>query len=109
MYEIWLMVNIVYEIALSYWLPITLGVGLWLVLMWLARKRLSAQVIPLSLALGAVAAVVAFFALPAINKSTLADMGYWVDWVNLGSWALTAGALAVLAVIPLASLLRQPR
>jgi hypothetical protein len=109
MYEIWLMINIVYEIALSYWLPITLGAALWLGLMWLARKRLSAQVVPLSLALGAVAAVVAFFALPAINKSTLADMGYWVDWVNLGSWALTAGALAVLAVIPLASLMRQPR
>jgi hypothetical protein len=109
MYEIWLMINIVFEIALSYWLPTTLGAALWLGLMWLARKRLSAQVVPLSLALGAVAAVVAFFALPAINKSTLADMGYWVDWVNLGSWALTAGALAVLAVIPLASLMRQPR
>jgi hypothetical protein len=109
MYEIWLMINIVFEIALSYWLPITLGVGLWLVVMWFARKRLSAQVIPLSLAAGAVAVVVAFFALPAINKSTLADMGYWVDWVNLGSWSLTAGVLVVLAVIPLISLLRQSR
>lgn len=109
MYEIWLMINIVYEIALSYWLPIAVVAGLWLALMWVARKRLAAGAIPLALGLGVVATVIAFFALPGINKSALSNMGYWVDWVNLGSWALTAGALAVVLAFPLASLMRQSR
>ena len=56
MYEVWLMLNIVYEIALSYAGLISLCVGGWLVLMWLARKQLTPKVIPLTLVLGAVAA-----------------------------------------------------
>jgi hypothetical protein len=108
MYEIWLMMNIVYEISLSYWLLITVCVVLWLALMWAARTRLSLRLIPLALGLGAVATIVAFLALPAINKSSFADMGYWVDWVNLVSWALTAGVLALFYAFPLAGLLRKP-
>ncbi len=108
MYEIWLMLNIVYEIALSYGLLITACVGTWLVLMWVARKHLNRKVIPLSLLLGVLAAVVAFFALPAINKSSFADMGYWVDWFNLTSWAITGGVMGAFVAFPVTSLLRKP-
>jgi hypothetical protein len=108
MYEVWLMLNIVYEIALSYAVLISLCVGGWLVLMWLARRHLTAKVIPLTLKLGAFATVLAFIALPAINKSSFSAMGYWVDWFNLASWALTAGVMAACVAFPATSLLRKP-
>lgn len=92
MYEIWLAMNIVYEIALSVapWLAVLLLV--WLVLLVLARKRLSLCALRPALALTALVAGVLFFALPALTQSSFANMGYWVDWANLLAVALGLGA-----------------
>ena len=105
MYEIWLAMNIVYEIALSVapWLAVLLLV--WLALLVLARKRLSLCALRPALALTALVAGVLFFALPALTQSSFANMGYWVDWANLLAVALGLGALVGVFCIPVAALL----
>jgi len=108
MYEIWLMLNIIYEIALSVLPLVVVGVVLWLALMWTAGKRLSARHIPLSLGLGVLAAVAAFFAVPPLTGSSLGNMGYGLDWASLAGVALGFGAVAVVLAWPVVSLLRQP-
>ncbi len=107
MYEIWLMMNIVFEIALDYWMLVVSCLAIWLVLMFLARAKLNRQALKPAIQLGAVSAVFAFLALPGINQSSLADMVYWVDWFNLASWSLTAGVMAVFVAYPLISLMKK--
>lgn len=106
MYEIWLMLNIITEIAWSYGALIPACAIAWLALMVLARRRLGLAGLRQALLLGGVTAVLAFFALPGINRSSLADMTYWVDWFNLAGWALTAGAIGFAVAFPLVSLLQ---
>ena len=103
--EIWLAMNIVYEIALSVapWLAVLLLV--WLALLVLARKRLSLCALRPALVLTALVAGVLFFALPALTQSSFANMGYWVDWANLLAVALGLGALVGVSCSPVAALL----
>ena len=102
MYEIWLTLNILWELALGAW-PVVLGLALlWLVLVVVAlvrRARWRPALLP-ALGLGAAVAVVAFLAVPAMTKSSLSEMGYWVDWANLLAIALAAGGVAATVVWP---------
>lgn len=105
MYEIWLAMNIVYELALSVapWLTVLLLV--WLALLVLARKRLNLCAVRPALVLAALVAGGLFFVLPALTQSSFANMGYWVDWANLLAVALGLGALVGVFCIPVAALL----
>lgn len=100
MYEIWLALNIFYEIALTVWPALLVLALVWLALMLAARARLSARALRGALALGSLVAVVLFFALPALTQSALSNMGYWVDWANLLAMALGFGAAAALLLWP---------
>jgi hypothetical protein len=51
-----------------------------------------------------VVAVAAVLWVPGWNKSSLADMGYWVDWANLLGVAAGFGAVAVALAWPLAAM-----
>jgi peptidoglycan biosynthesis protein MviN/MurJ (putative lipid II flippase) len=101
MYEIWLMLNIVWEIALGVW-PLLLGAALlWLALIstaWrTAGSHWRAGLLP-ALLIGVAVAVAAFLLLPGSLHSTLSDMGYWLDWVTLlGLAAAVGGAGAAFA------------
>jgi hypothetical protein len=107
MYEIWLVLNIVWELALEAW-PIVGTIGaLWLVLMANAVRRRDVRWrpgLPLALAAGGVAAAVAFFALPGLTRSALGELRYWVDWLNLAGIALGVGAVAMAFAWPLTAL-----
>jgi hypothetical protein len=108
MYEIWLMLNIVYEIALSAWPLLAAALGIWLVLLWGAGGRLDRRAWPTALLAGVAVAALAFLALPTLTRSSLGDMGYWMDWAALAGLALAAGAAASLLAFPLVSLLKRP-
>jgi hypothetical protein len=100
MYEIWLAMNIVYEMALALWPALLPLVLVWAAVMLINRKKL-AQVRGTVLATVAVlVALVAVLALPAMSKSTLADMGYWVDWANLLAMAAGTGVAAAVLLWP---------
>ena len=104
MYEIWLMLNIVWEIALTIWPLLLAGAVVLLAVLASAwrqdGKHWRAGLWP-ALAIGAVVAAVAALLLPSSIGSTLSDMGYWVDWGMLLALAAGAGAMAVAFAWPL--------
>lgn len=104
MYEIWLAMNIVYEIALGIWPLLALLLAVWTVMLVAARRRLGARQVRQAALLGALVAVALFFSVPTLTQSSLANMGYWVDWANLLAVALGLGALAAVFSVPILGL-----
>jgi hypothetical protein len=104
MYELWLVLNILWEMAAGIW-PLLLGaLLLWVVLTATALRRPGARWrrgLPPALAVGAAVAVVAFLLVPAATRSSLAELRYWVDWANLLGVAMAFGAVAVAVAWPL--------
>lgn len=101
MYEIWLMLNIVWEIALGVWPLLLVTALLWLALMGTAWRTGGAHwragLLP-ALVIGLAAAVAAFLLVPGSLRSTLSDMGYWLDWATLfGLATAVGGTLAAFA------------
>jgi len=110
MYEIWLTLNILYELGLQY-LPMVIGIALlWLVLMAVAAARgragWSAALKP-AIAVAVVVAAITFFITPGMTQSSFANMGYWVDWGNLFLYAAAFGAVGGALVWPVAAMMRR--
>lgn len=102
MYEIWLMVVIVWELALTL-LPWVLGLLAFALAGWaLAATGRSCLRNGLKRAavLGLLIAVAVFFLLPSVLQSSLSELRYWVDWVALGGVALGAGVVGFLTLWP---------
>ena len=109
MYEVWLMLNIVYELALAVWPWLLALAVLWLLLMARARGGRWRASLPGAIALGLALAVFAFFVTPVWNKSSLAEMKYWVDWANLLGIAAACGTAGAALAWPLLTGLRRRR
>lgn len=111
MYEIWLGLNIVWEIVLGLW-PALLGAAvIWVALVAFAWRKPAARwraALPGALAAGAAVAVIAFLALPALTQSSLSELAYWVDWAILLALAAGCGAAALAVAWPLLAM-RGPR
>ncbi|NLF53310.1 MAG: hypothetical protein GX576_02675 [Thauera phenolivorans] len=110
MYDIWLALNILFELFLGY-LPLVAAIVVaWLVLMAIAfgrgrpgwRRGLGP-----ALMLALLVAIAAFLAIPSLTKSSLSEMGYWVDWANLIAIALGFGGVALALAWPLFATLRR--
>jgi hypothetical protein len=108
MVEVWLILNIAYELALSALPLVVVAIGSWLALLWAARSGLRLRHVPLALGLGLLAAVLAFLAVPPLTGASLADMANWLDWAGLAGLSLGFGAAVALMAWPVISLLRQP-
>jgi len=107
MYEIWLVMNILWEIALGIWPLLLAAAGLWAVVMVAALRRRGARWragLPLALGVGAVVTLAAVLWVPGWNSSALSEMGYWVDWANLLGVSACFGALAVAFAWPLSAM-----
>ena len=111
MYEIWLTLNILYELGLQY-LPMVIGTALlWLALMAVAAARGRAgwgAALKPAIAIAVVVTAITFFITPGMTKSSFANMGYWVDWGNLFLYAAAFGGVAAALVWPLAAMMRRP-
>ena len=107
MYEFWLMLNILFEIAREF-APWLVGAALlWAVGMAFMRQRLGgARRAMVSVGLGG--ALLAFLLLPFLTQSSLRELSYWVDWASLAGMALGFGVAGALLAWPLLAL-RQPR
>lgn len=103
MYEIWLAINVVFELAMAN-LPLVLFfVALWAALMAFVLLRGRANwrgALPAALLAWALAGAAAFFTVPSLVQSTLSDMRYWVDWANLLAIAAGLGGVVALFVWP---------
>lgn len=104
MYEIWLALNILFELALTA-LPLIGGLlTLWVALMATASMRERTAWLPAlrpSILLALLITIAAFFAVPTMTKSSLTEMGYWIDWANLAGIAAGIGAVAFALIWPL--------
>lgn len=104
MYEIWLMLNIVWELALGAWPGLLALAVVWLLLMARALRRPGSAwrgSLPGAIALAALAAIFVFALAPGWVQSSLAELRYWVDWTNLLGIAAAAGALVLAFAWPL--------
>ena len=111
MYEIWLVINILWEIALGIWQPLLVAVVAWALLaLWAARRpgaQWRASLMP-ALGIGLVVAIAAAAWVPGWSRSSMSDMGYWVDWANLLAIAGGFGAAAVAVAWPLVAMVKAP-
>jgi hypothetical protein len=95
MYEIWLMLNIVWEYLLAHAGWAVAFAVLLVAAFGIALMRGGAawgRALPAAIGLGVVVAAIAFFVVPGATKSSFANFGYWVDWANLLAIAGVAGA-----------------
>ncbi len=105
MYEIWLGMNIFYELGLMY-LSLVLVVALvWVVLMAYALQKNAnwADGLKGSVIAGAIGTAIAFLSLPAMTKSSLSELGYWFDYVSLFGMASMYGFVLAALAWPLIS------
>jgi hypothetical protein len=104
MYEIWLLLNIIWEIALSVWPHVLVAALVWLALMGTVWRTASghwrAGLLP-ALLVGGAAAAAAFILVPVSLHSTLSDMGYWLDWATLFGIAAAVGGVVAVFIWPL--------
>lgn len=110
MYEIWLTLNILYELGLQY-LPMVIGTALlWLALMAVAAARGRAgwgAALKPAIAIALVVTAITFFITPGMTQSSFANMGYWVDWGNLLLYAAAFGAVGGALAWPVAAMMRR--
>ena len=110
MYEIWLTLNILYELGLQY-LPMVIGTALlWLALMAVAAARGRAgwgAARKPAIAIAVVVTAITFFITPGMTQSSFANMGYWVDWGNLLLYAAAFGAVGGALAWPVAAMMRR--
>jgi hypothetical protein len=107
MYEILLMLNILWELALDHAALLIAALGIWAVLLLFALRRGAGAwraALPGALLAGAVVAILAFFTVPAATLSSLSELRYWVDWANLVGIAGGVGAVGVAFAWPLLAL-----
>ncbi len=110
MYEIWLTLNILYELGLQY-LPVVIGTALlWLALMAIAAARGRAgwgAALKPAIAIAVVVTAITFFVTPGMTQSSFANMGYWVNWGNLLLYAAAFGAVGGALAWPVAAMMRR--
>jgi len=111
MYEIWLALNIAWEIAAGLW-PLLLGAALlWSALMLTAWRRPGSRWragLPLALGTGMAAAGMAVALLPGWTGSSLSQLTYGVDWAILLALSAGFGAVALAFVWPLSAMRHGP-
>jgi len=112
MYEIWLALNIVWELALAN-SGLAIGYAVIVVALALIASRAGGRAwrrgLPAAVLAGLVVAIAAFALVPSLSASSFAELRYWVDWANLAAIAAGFGAAGALLVWPLAAIIRGPR
>jgi len=74
--------------------------------MLINRKQLMKVSLPALLLVVMLVSAVAVLALPSLTKSSLAEMGYWVDWANLLAVAAGLGVTAAVLLWPVLAMRR---
>ena len=112
MYEIWLALNILFELACSLRpLPILLLLavaGLFAVAL-IRRGAAWRRGLGFPAGVWVAAAMLFLAALPALTKASISDVAYVVDWLNLVAIAAGLAALLALPVWPLSATLMRER
>lgn len=116
LYEIWLGLNIFWELALANPGVIAGLAGAWLLLaaFALTRKPLRSAcaawqaAVPRALVLAVAIGAVAFFLIPGATQSGFDAMGYWLDWATVAGLAAASAGIAFAFLLPMLALCRCP-
>lgn len=103
MYEIWLALNVLFEVALANLPLILFFLAIWVALMAFVVLRGRANwrgALPAALLAWVLATGAALFGFPSLVQSSISDMRYWVDWANLIAIAVGLGGVVALFVWP---------
>ena len=110
MYEIWLILNTFYELAMANLGLVVTVLVLWLALMVFAGFRKSApwcRGIKPALLVAVVVWVVSFALVPSMTKSSFADVTYFIDYLVVAGVAAACAGLVAAFVWPLSLLVRK--
>ncbi len=106
MYEIWLGLNIVWELALMHkaWVIPAGTIMLILLASAIVRPPRAGRRAPV-FAAGVVSAIAAFLLLPGATMAGFADLGYWVDWLLLFALSVAIGVAVAISAAGLCALI----
>lgn len=106
MYELWLTLNIVWELARAAAPLVLAALGLWLAVIGTAafRRARWRQALAPAAGLALLAALGVFATLPSLTRSSFGELRYWVDWANLAAIAVAGGAIMLAYAWPLLAL-----
>ena len=110
MYEIWLVINTFYELALVNLGLVLSTLVIWLVLMLVTqfRKKLPwGKGIKAAIAVGVVAWLIFFMMVPGLTNSSFASVNSIVDWFTVAGVAAGFAGLLALFVGPLYLLVKR--
>lgn len=112
MYEIWLMLNIVWETLLGAW-PLVMALLLVFVAgMAIVLARGGAdwrRAWPPALAGALIVGALVVVGLPRLTGSSLSELKYWVDWLALAGIAAACAAVAAALLLPWSALWSRRR
>jgi hypothetical protein len=109
MYEILLMLNIVWELGKLYLWPVLALLLLWLLLVFSARDRLHGRHWRRFAIVTAVSFPVAVLAVPWLTRSSIAEVRYVLDWLALIGLAAAASMIVAAFAVPLSVLAARRR
>lgn len=107
MYELWLALNIVYELALVHMptlIILVVAIGFLFGIAAVKGSPAWGKGFRLGLAGGVVVTIAGFFFVPAMIDSSIGDLNYWVDWANLLAVAAGFGAAAAVLLWPIGAM-----
>lgn len=110
MYEIWLIINTFYELALANLGLVLTVLVLWLLLMSVTQFMKTSpwlKGVKPALLVAAVVWVISIFLVPGATKSSFANVTYIVDWLVVIGVALAVAGLVALFVGPLYLLIKK--
>ena len=110
MYEIWLVINTFYELALANlsWVLSTLMVWLVLMLVTQVSKKLPwGQGIKAAIVIGVLAWLAFFVLVPGLTKSCFAEVNSVIDWLTVAGVAAGFAGLLAIFVGPLYLLVKR--
>jgi len=111
MYELWLALNIVYELALAHMSTLIILAVTILFLFGIAAVKGApawGKGFRIGLAGGVLVTIAGFFFVPAMIDSSIGDLNYWVDWANLLAVAAGFGAAAAALLWPIGAMFASP-
>jgi hypothetical protein len=107
MYEVWLMLNIGWELLLMYRWPVIALLAAWTALMAAARGRPSRGALAAAVLVAAIVFVAALVGLPRLTGSSLGEARYAPDWLAILGPAAAAAAVAAAFAAPLRRLMSR--
>ena len=111
MYEIWLIINTIYELALANlsWVLSTLVIWLMLMLVTQFSKKLPWSTgVKAAVVVGLIAWVIFFALVPSLTKSSFEYVNSVIDWLAVGGVAAAFAGLLAMFVGPLYLLVKRP-